>query len=276
MTTTLTVTMHAESPICHGSFGDTDTGNATMIRREPLVSLTGMPRVPCVSGNALRGILRRLVMREMFDRAGVSRAQWAATGRPRQWDRLYAALANGGHLDGSEATLDPERMRRDREAIVPLSAFGAALYTHMISGRLRSAYAWPVCRETVAAGLCPGPSDVAAEDLVTEVALVRHVDREYQQPSESGVTPMPTTVEALATGTVLVAALRFERGTTPAESGAVAHGLNLLTAIGGKSGAGLGRVRVTHDGDAAPYLAWLDGAAAGLGLVLSDLAERLS
>jgi hypothetical protein len=53
------------APLAHGSFGES-AGNATLIRRMAIVSLPGMPRVPVVSGNALRGTLRRLIMRELF------------------------------------------------------------------------------------------------------------------------------------------------------------------------------------------------------------------
>lgn len=260
------VTATCKAPLNHGAFGES-AGNATLCRRMAIVSLPGMPRVPCVSGNALRGSLRRLVMRDLFARAGVSRETLPGAA----WDRLYAALANGGHLEAAETRVIPEEIRALRELLPPLSVFGAALYSWLLPGHMEVGIMWPRCRETLEAGLVSdagkGGSGVSAEDLVEELSHCRHVDREHQSPDVTGVTPMPTTIEVLSTGTVLEAVITFAGHATPEERGAVAHGLNLLRHLGGKSGSGLGAVDVAHDGDAAPYLAWLDSCG--------DLRERL-
>ena len=87
----ITATIHLRAPLAHGSFSDHGAGNATLLRREPVVSLPGAPRVPCVSGNALRGVLRREIMRGLFDVASVSRGRWAdvrrVCARPRSSSR---------------------------------------------------------------------------------------------------------------------------------------------------------------------------------------------
>lgn len=270
------VVLSVKSPVSHGAFGES-AGNATLCRRMAVVSLPGMPRVPCVSGNALRGTLRRLVMRDLFARAGVSRE----TLEGAAWDRLYAALANGGHLEGSEAKVDPTRIRELRESLPPLSVFGAALYSWMLPGHMQVGILWPRCRETLEAGLVSdagrGGGGVSAEDLVEEITHVRHVDREHQDPEVSGVTPMPTTLEVICAGAVLEGEIRFAAHATAIERGAVCYALGLLRAIGGKSGSGLGWVDVAapDPDESTAYLGWL-ASTPDLGARLRDLAAELA
>ena len=267
------VVLTCMAPLAHGSFGES-AGNTTLIRRMAIVSLPGMPRVPVVSGNALRGVLRRLVMRDLFEAAGASRVTVG-----EGWDRLYASMANGGHLDGSESTVNPDRIRELRAACPPLSVFGAALYSSFLTGHMTVGFLWPHCQETVAAGLVeerPGAVYLPAEDLVEEVSHVRHVDREEQDPAVSGVTPMPTTVEVLATGTVLESEITFARHATEIEQQVVAHGLLLLQTLGGQAAKGLGVVALdTPPGPTEEYLAWrYEHAAASIEAVRTLLAPR--
>jgi len=195
-------------------------------------------------------------MRELLDRAGLSRMDPALDAK--QWDKLYGALANGGHLTGSEGRATPDDRRALREAIPALSLLGAALYSYMLPGRISVGWCYPACVETVNAGLCAPVEPLHdADDLLTEIGLVRHIDRDWQDPQLSGVTPMPTTVEALIPGTVLTSIVVPLTHCTPVELSALAHGLDLLQMVGGKTGVGFGRVIVGHTLDAEPYRAWL-------------------
>lgn len=254
------VTITCDAPLHHGAFGE-DTGNAVAHRRLPLASAPQRAGIPVVSGNSLRGIIRRLLMRELLDRCGLSRS--GIDLEPKQWDKLYGALANGGHLTGSEGKANPAARAALREAVPALSLLGAALYSYMLPGKVSVGWCYPACTETVAAGLCePVEGLRSADDLLSEVSLVRHVDRDWQDPQASGVTPMPTTVEALIPGTVLTSVIVPLISCTPVELGALAHGLNLVAMMGGKTGVGFGRVRIAHSLDAAPYERWIQDDAA--------------
>jgi len=81
------------------------------------------------------------------------------------------------------------------------------------------------------------------------------------------VTPMPTTVEVLATGAVLEGRIVFARSASDVERAVIAYGLRYLRNIGGKSGVGLGLVAIDGDLDDVPYLDWLAATM--------DLRERL-
>lgn len=253
--TALRVSIELRSPLSHGAFDSGDIGNAVAIRREPIVSIPGAPRVPVLSGNALRGVVRRTVMRDLLGREGVRDALGSS------WDRAYAALANGGHLDGSESSVSPSKIRDLREGLPPLSVLGAALYSWMLPGRVSFGICWPVCAETLESGLAwrfdEDAPVVTAEELVHETSTVRHVDRTEQDPEVSGVTPMPLTVEVLGTGARLCSEIRFERAATEIERSCIAWALDRIDRLGAKSGAGLGRVDVTHDGDGRAYDDWL-------------------
>lgn len=264
----------AESPIHHGAFAEVDTGNAVTFRRTPIALPDGrhVP-VPVVSGNSLRGTLRRLVMRELFD---VTEIRAALADAPKAYERLYAALANGGHLEGSEASIDPKARAELRAALPPLGAFGAALYTYLLAGRFEAGFLWPVCRETAEAGVVsPSTGSLAyAEDLVVEHTHVRHIDRDDHDGSV--VTPMPTTCEVLVTGTVLESHIVLRR-CSPVEAACVAHGASLLTTIGAKASAGLGRVRVDiGDADPTPYRDWLAGDVGAHRSALVTLAQAMT
>lgn len=280
--TTIHVSIRALDPLAHGAFSERDTGNVTPFRRERLITHAEMVEVPCVSGNALRGLLRRRVMRDLFERAGISRALWIEQGRGRAWDRLYGALVNGGHAEEADASIKPDEIRALRRALPPLSVLGAALYKGMLPGRARFSFLWPVCVETVQAGMTTAPEGITlhlADDLVGDegTSFSRHVDRSEQDPAVSGVTPMPTTVETLPVGTILQSVIRFERGTLDLERSAIAYGLGMIEDIGGKGAGGCGRVALTHDGDAGPYREWLEAQSpAALAEVLGALAADLA
>lgn len=266
------LTIEALSPIAHGSFGES-AGNATLLRRMSIVSVPGMPRVPVISGNALRGVARRLVMRELFARAGLNRE----TLDPVMWDRLYAALANGGHLDGSEGTVRPDEIRELRASLPPLSVFGAALFSRLLPGHAEVGIAWLRCAETIEGGQCLPGEAPSGEDMVEEVSHCRHIEREQHDPELSGVTPMPTTIEAVSAGARFESLVTFAAHSTALERGAMLHGLMSVQTIGGKGSVGLGRVRVVADrgeDDVAAYRSWLEST--DLTDVLRSLAVQLA
>ena len=264
---TISHTITCLGPMSHGDIG-ADTGNVMRFRRIAHLSPAGVPvYIPAISAGALRGVVRRILWRDIFDRTGLSRETL-----PGQWDRLYAALANGGTIEAAEKRVSPDEIRARRAALPVLSLLGAALYTSHMAGRARVSNSVLDCRESAAAGL---PVDGAApmRDLLADETRVRHVDREEQDTESSGVGPMPTTVETVISGA------RFVGHTHCApslEASAWAYGLDRVTHLGGKSAAGFGEVRVQHDGDASEYAAWLDANVETLRASLLALADALA
>lgn len=265
----ITYTITCASPCHHGDFGE--TGNVRSFRREPIILPSGqIVRVPCISGNAVRGQIRRLVMRELLDVCGIDRITMPA----RQWDRLYGALVNGGTLDGSESRVDPDAVRELRRALPALSVLGAALYSHMMPGRARVGFARLACDETAQSGHAADMGALPpADDLVADWSHARLPDTTVQDVEASGVGPMPTTVEVVITGARFVG--RIDCGSDALECSVMARGLSLMEAIGGKSGGGLGQVMVEHDADGALWVTWMTAHREDLRATLLQLAERL-
>lgn len=251
----LTVRFDLLSPLSHSAFG-ADAGNAVPLRRFPVVSIPDRPRIAAVSGNAIRGLLRRALMRELFDSLELG---------PEidHWDRIYAALANGGTIEAAEKRLEPARIRAVREAIPALSVLGAALYTWLLPGHCSVGIAWPVCRETVTAGLVSERNDAPSmSEIEEEYTTTRLPDTDQVDTERSGVSPMPVVVEVISSGVQLESRMRFARHASPVERAAIAHGITLLDSLGGKTAQGLGRFRATLDGgeddaNPGPYRAWL-------------------
>lgn len=260
------VDMKVESPIHHSEFGR-GASNAVGLRRFPVLGPDGQARpVPAVSGNALRGRMRRVVMRELLDRCGFV---IGAAG----YDRIYAAIANGGHLTGGDNMVDPAALRQMRADCPPLSLFGSALYNYMLAGRMSVGILWPVCDLTVAAGLAPNPGGEIPKsaDMEIESSFARLPEKERQKTDSTGVGPMPVTLEIIVAGTVLASEIRLYADATDLEASCAAWALDRVESLGGKATMGLGRVRVSHDGDAAAYADWLAGDLSRAKAVLQDI-----
>lgn len=91
----------ALSPISHGAFTDgADTGNIMEFRRMPIVIDGQAVQIPVISGNALRGTMRRLLAREFFQVLGIGKIF-----EQKEQDKLYAILGNGGAL-GKDAAAE--------------------------------------------------------------------------------------------------------------------------------------------------------------------------
>lgn len=252
------IAIHAEAPISHNEIG-ADMGNVTLFRRAPRIVGGRKLYIPVISAGALRAVVRRLLWRETFDRCGLSRETVPG------WDRLYAALANGGTIESAETRISPDVIRARRKALPVLSLLGAALYTSHMAGRLWPSMAWLDCSEL-------GTGTMSMHDLVTETSTVRHHDAEEQDPDVSGVGPMPTTVETMVTGATLRARAKVS---DELEASAFAHGLDLITHLGGKVGQGNGQVRIEHTGDGSRYVAWLEANHAAVRASLLRLCDEL-
>ena len=240
----------ALEPIHHSFFGP-KTGNASAIRRMRVVSVLGMPRIPCVSGNAIRGVLRRIIFRDLFHRAEILPGQPGHERLPpKSFDLLYAALAKGGHFVGSEAQSKTEHMRQLRESLPPLSVFGSSLYNFILPGHFECGIAWLRCRET------HGEAYQPAEDLVEEISHCRHIDREYQSPEITEVTTMPTEIEVICKGAELQGWVNFSHA-IPVERAVIGYGLRALEYLGAKKSIGLGRVKVDVVLEPQEYVEWL-------------------
>jgi hypothetical protein len=132
-------TLTAVSSIAHA--GET-RGTVTLLRREKLNTAHGMVDVPVVSGNTLRGRLRRLGEELFRDAVGYEGQLHPAAAHAL---RGGGSLAKTGHepLSGS-------RLQRLRELVPQIGVFGAAGGGTIIDGALSVGKVVPELAETVA------------------------------------------------------------------------------------------------------------------------------
>jgi len=273
----------ATSPIHHGEFSDIDTGNISPVRKLKVITRSGDKfSIPVISGNSIRGIMRRIVFGHLLEKFSV-RATLLEAGESDAWELLYAALMNGGNLKGPQSNIDPKAYRAMRKAFPPLSLFGSALFDHQLAGRMEVGYVFPVCAESHAAKLVSIPLEdeaglLPSSDLIDEIGLVRHTD-EKTNGEVTGVTPMPMTIEVINAGTRLQQRIVVKTEDEIAVS-IIVWALKRITVLGGKSNSGHGQVEVEIIGldelglSEAPYLEWIE--VQDVGQILVDLALSLA
>lgn len=241
----MNIKIKALSPISHGAFNDgADMGNIMEFRKMTMIVNGTAMDIPVISGNAVRGKMRRLLAREFFWLGGVQALN------DKEKDVLYAIMANGGALGKDQAvSVDANGIRELREKMPLLSVFGAACYKYILQGMFNCGFAVINCAEN-------GKGKLGIGDLMTEIGETHHIDRTMYNTEETGMKPMPYMTEAVCAGAEFDASIEFAPQTTETEKAAVYHGINLITTIGGKSARGYGRVLITADEDIddSPYL----------------------
>lgn len=129
----------ALSPIFHG--GDEKTGSTPVLRTTRIYNDAYEEcEIPYLSGNGIRGKLRRIVMRDFLEMVGYE----------IQSAKLYHSLFAGGVLEGGESLtgiIDIEMKRQIRSLIPPIALFGCAVGNQMIQGILKVEHMWPICEE---------------------------------------------------------------------------------------------------------------------------------
>lgn len=255
-------------------------GTLGLFRREKVVQPDGtVAKVPVVSGNSLRGVLRDYCA-EVFVRAvGLDRGNLPAP--------LFDLLFSGGALAkaGAGHVLSARQLVRVREMVPMVSLFGGSGAGRIIEGKLSVLKLTPVCAETVHLlpdGLSEGQAP-AMRDLLQAEEFTRRDDakRDRLAALVEGVVPVELTTgdaggaataatavtdtdaevpdvfdrtQQMRYGTETVAAgTRFHWGmrlshVTDAEVSLLAHGIDAWVGdgahIGGRAATGHGRLRL--------------------------------
>jgi hypothetical protein len=93
--------------------------------------------IPCISGNSIRGKLRRLAMYDFCKLSGIAKMD----------KRTYHTFFAGGFLDSGTGKEDLEKMEKYVENNPVLGLFGAAIGNMTIEGELKVGWAYPKCVE---------------------------------------------------------------------------------------------------------------------------------
>jgi len=133
--------MLAKSTIHHG--GNEKTGSTPVLRTIYMyVENQGEIPMPYINGNAIRGKLRRLLMRDFFELLNI---------KPESLNtKVYHTFFTGGALESTEDTygiINLELRREIRILFPPLALLGCAIGNQMIPGKLKVGHAFPICSE---------------------------------------------------------------------------------------------------------------------------------
>lgn len=223
----------ALEPLSHNS--DEREGNKSFFRSIKILD-NGMPaEVPVVTGNSLRGRLRRIAARRILQDVGA-----AAAALP---PALYHLFFDGGSIAKGETktNLPVSQINALRAELPILGLFGGTYAGTILPSTLRPGFIWPVCRETQS--LTGVASDIDAHQLLTDIFFTRRDDGGTDQEES---VQMIYEFEALVAGCALITSLSTERA-TPLETsflGAVVSEYLRHPALGGGQGRGMGRVAV--------------------------------
>lgn len=158
----------ATTPIVHG--GEEKASNDSLFRRQRFLGPENeVVLIPMISGNAVRGRLRRIAMERWCRLADLPEKFLS----PEIYYRLFSGGVIGKNERAGKLTVgDRERIRR---LIPPLSLFGTAWGADMIQGKMMVGHAIPVVKETQP--MTGIPSGLSVHEITDDYALTRKDDR---------------------------------------------------------------------------------------------------
>lgn len=238
------------SPLAHNS--DESAGTDTKFRRMSIFCEKKRMEIPVYSGNAFRGIFRRLAARQFCDRLGFEKLS----------DKLYYCFFTGGSLQKGAAQnhIDIGKKRKLREKIPFLSLLGSAVSNQIIPGKLQVDMGVPIAKETTdMTGII---SDLTIWEMTDEIFYTRRDDLEDRQDEQKQAQQMKYNIEVLVPGVVMTHGFVLSC-VNEIEAGCFTHAIQKMQDVGilgGKSGTGHGRVKLEYEPewpDEKPYLDFL-------------------
>jgi len=268
-----------KTPLHHG--GNEKTGSTPILRTIYMYVEEGSAvQIPYVSGNAVRGRLRRMVMKDFLDRIGVEAQSLNL--------KLYHSLFTGGVLESSVetvGTIDLELRREIQKLLPPISLFGGAFGNQMIHSKLKVGHAFPVCKEY--SQFLPDflTNDKRAKMPVRvftdEAFQTRRDDLRADREEDEQAVQMKVDFECFIPGTKFYHWFALEYP-NDIELSCFAHAMELFRMspyVGGKSGTGHGEIEFHYDrlGDADPsaYLQFLSNKKAEIVELLREIEKAL-
>ncbi|KXZ40026.1 CRISPR type IV/AFERR-associated protein Csf2 [Alkalithermobacter thermoalcaliphilus JW-YL-7 = DSM 7308] len=237
------IRMRLLSPLSH--FGDERMGTMQIMRTMKIFYNDEMIDVPVFSGNALRGELRRIAMKDYLERIGIAEEGISA--------KLYYMLFTGGALTSGTRYNEIGEKRRMREMCPPLSLFGTAIGDQIPEGKMKVGISYPICQET--ADYTGIESNLSFYDMLEDVFYTRRDDlksKEYnitEEEKHENPIQMKYEMQCLSAGTELYTEIVLENATEAEEAclNAILEKFKEMPYIGGKSAAGHGKVDIKYD-----------------------------
>jgi CRISPR/Cas system CSM-associated protein Csm3 (group 7 of RAMP superfamily) len=270
----------ALSPVFHG--GSEKTGAVVLLNRLKFI-VDGKPAdVPIISGNQVRGRLRRLLTADFLELSG-----YRMDLGQKSYQKLYHTLFAGGVLEAVEeesesAIVDLNLKFKIVKYVLPLRLFGCSYANQMIEGRVLVGHMLPVCRELK--DYIGVESDISFYQLIARAFQTRRDELRATRVEEEQAVQALIEYECFAPGTRFYHEIRLE--TTREEElldlSTLYRAVELWKMnpfIGGKSSVGFGKLRIEYEWprpvDSRPYLEFVEKNKDEIVKVLDELREAL-
>jgi len=205
--------------------------------------------IPCISGNSIRGKIRRLIMYDFCSKVSLTTMD----------KRVYHTLFTGGFLDQSTKNEDLEKMEEFVSMCPALGLLGAAIGNMTIEGEMKVGWAYPLCLER-------GTGEKSYWQYLDTVFQTRHdsskTEKEIELTGEDHTQQMKYEYEVFADGTPFEHRIACT-SKDPLIVSTFWHALKLFETapyLGGMGSVGNGEVLPIWNlaGDGKKYLQYLD------------------
>lgn len=265
----------AKTPIFHG--GNEKTGSVSLLNRIRFLTEDGTQDIPVISGNAIRGMLRRELFADFLRRVG-----YEIDVSQKGGQRLYHALFTGGVLETieekSSGIIDIGLKKQIVRLMPPARLLGFSIGNQIIEGKLKVGMALPICNELsdyLPDNIHP---KVSIYDMLSSAFQTRRDDLRNEREENEQAVQMLIEHEVFIPGTVFYHEFRLE-DPDEIDMSCLARMIELWKqkpVIGGKSSIGFGELKVNYDIEASPekYLEFLRENKEEIYALLKELEER--
>jgi len=238
------------TPLHHG--GDEKTGSTPMLRAIDVICDGRRVRVPYISGNAIRGRLRRLLYHDLLEQCRINAKAVSK--------KVIHILASGGVLElgKSSGCIDLNIRNRVRDTIPLARLLGCSIGNQILSGRLIVGHAVPISRET--AGMMVPATDAALLPIreLTGNEFITRRDEVREREEDEAAVQMKVEFEVLLPGVQLFHYFQLEDDDALCEA-TLARAITLWKSspyIGGRSSSGFGEMHLEYAAELSeePYL----------------------
>lgn len=228
--------------------GDQKTGATSMLPYKDVWYQGDNVQVPYISGNSIRGRLRRLVMADLCDVLGFSFKN----------EHVWHAFFGGGQLQsiGPAGVIDL-KFRKDITGLIPpVALWGFSLGNQVLESKMIVQDMDVLCeemREYMPARF-QGTCTESFHRFVSESMFTRKDDKQdgTRKDDDSPAIQMKVGVQVLIPGTRFYHGFILRRYPSPVEVACLHHAIRLwneLPTIGGKSSTGFGRLKLDYEVD---------------------------
>lgn len=246
--------IESQEPISH--IGET-LSTIAQFKREKTLFRGKIVEIPVISGNALRGIMRRRGSAHLLEMLGIQKDELG--------DDVQHALFSGGMLKkgAGGGTIDMNFIKDLRTMLPLMSVWGTTIGQQMIGGKLDVGQMIPIsCQTAQRTGI---ESNISIHSLLDEVA---HTRRDDMEDRTKGIDKDDQKQQMRYQTEVLAAGTKFSHYFTLKDCNEVERGAFMSTLyqfmqypkVGGMGGRGFGMIKMGYEIDEAAvekYETWI-------------------